>query len=89
MHNHRLRLPWVSLPNSFLFAVEVGIELISKAIARIVESKLLIQLINLINIRLLKFKRDVEILSDSLWRLGLGNHRTAMGDAPGCKERVS
>lgn len=78
-----------SLGALLLLSVEVGVKVIPKAVARIVEPNLLVQLVNLFDIRFFKRKGNVEVLGDSLWRLGLGNHRTTVGNSPSWNSPVS
>lgn len=68
---------------SFDLAIKVRKEFISKILARIVETKFFIEVINLLDILIFKPKGDIEILINSLWRLGLWNDRSAMMYAPG------
>jgi hypothetical protein len=75
--------------NLFIFAVEIGKELISKVIARIIETKLLVKLVNLFDVRILELEGYIQVLFNSLWRFGLGNDRAAMGYAPGLIEYFS
>lgn len=78
-----------SLRALLLLSIQVGVKVIPKVVAGIVEPELLVQLVNLFDIRFLKRKGNVEVLGDPLWRLGLGNHRTAMGDSPSWNNPVS
>lgn len=65
-----------------MLAFEVCEEFISKVLARIVETQLSIKPINLFDIGVFELKGNVEVLSDSLRRLGLWNDGTAMGYTP-------
>lgn len=54
---------------SLLLPVKVCEEFVTKVFARVIEPDLLIDRIDLFNIRRLKLEGNIKVLYDSLWRL--------------------
>ena len=68
---------------SLLLPVKICEEFVTKVFARVIEPDLLIDRIDLLNIRRLKLEGNIKVLHDSLWRLWFRDHGTTMWDTPG------
>lgn len=69
---------------SILFlSIQTNVEVISKRPRWVIESQLLIQTVNLLNILIFKLKVSLQIISNPLRSLALWHHTPAMSNTPG------
>jgi hypothetical protein len=67
--------------NLFL-AIKISVEVVSKASRGIIESQLLIDTVNLLEVLRIELEVTAEVGLDTRWSLGLGNHTVAVSDSP-------
>lgn len=84
-HDHSQR-HWINVrvpPESlFLLPVEIGVEVPTKALGRIIEPQLLIQRVDLLDILGLQLEVTLKIGLDASRGFGLGNHAVSLCNAP-------
>ncbi len=61
-------------PTQNLFAIQVSVEVPLEVLARVVESQLLVDAVDLLDILRFKFEVALEVLDDSAFGLALGKH---------------
>lgn len=80
-----LLVPCSSLPLSFL-PVQIGVEIPAEVPGGIVETELLVNLGQLVQVLLLQPEIARQVALDALRRLALGQHAVSVCDAPGQRD---